>query len=441
MFSRSVLRTAVKAPRSNGCFASNAGASSQFLRRATTPFSQLPEGRRYVSVYGYTQAKALVYSKYGEPGDVLQYVVDSSIIANPTLMARLLTDCQFRLHKHSIPAPHGTQVNLRLLAAPLNPADINQIQGVYPSKPPFESTLGTGVPSAVGGNEGAFEVISTGSSVKNLSKGDWVIMKRTGQGTWRTHAQLDESQLIKIEDKTGLTPLQVGTVSVNPVTAYRMIKDFCNWDWLRSGEEWFIQNGANSGVGRAAIQLGRQWGLKSLNVVRERGTPDETNALKDDLYRLGANVVVTESELLSRGFREQVKEITHQGKEPIRLALNCVGGKNATALAKTLAPNSHMVTYGAMSKQPVELPSGLLIFKNLAFNGFWVSKWGDRDPDEKQKTVKDVLNMIRAGKFQDIPSQEIKWTPDTEGSELSSAAQGTLGGFRAGKSYFRWEGD
>jgi NADPH:quinone reductase-like Zn-dependent oxidoreductase len=34
---------------------------------------------------------------------------------------------------------HATQVNLRLLTAPMNPADVNQIQGVYPSKPPFLS--------------------------------------------------------------------------------------------------------------------------------------------------------------------------------------------------------------------------------------------------------------------------------------------------------------
>lgn len=32
------------------------------------------QGHRQVSVYGYTQAKALVYSKYGEPKDVLKYV-------------------------------------------------------------------------------------------------------------------------------------------------------------------------------------------------------------------------------------------------------------------------------------------------------------------------------------------------------------------------------
>jgi len=119
-----------------------------------------------------------------------------------------------------------------------------------------------------------------------------------------------------------LTPLQVGTVSVNPVTAYRMIKDFCNWDWMRTGEEWLIQNGANSGVGRAAIQLSREWGIKTLNVVRERGTPEETEALKKDLYDLGASAVVTESELLSGGFKEMISELTRKGKEPIRLGLN-----------------------------------------------------------------------------------------------------------------------
>ncbi|KAF7118986.1 hypothetical protein CNMCM5793_008626 [Aspergillus hiratsukae] len=422
MLSRTVVRSATGSSSVGACIALRGRASPL---RFPAPFCQhkdlLPDThlgqKRFISVYGYTQSKALVYSRYGEPKDVL------------------------RLHKHSISPPHGTQVTLRLLAAPLNPADVNQIQGVYPSKPPFQTTLGTGEPSAIAGNEGAFEVIATGSNVKNLTKGDWVVMKQTGQGTWRTHAQLDESQLIKIENKEGLTPLQISTVSVNPVTAYRMIKDFCDWNWLRAGEEWLIQNGANSGVGRAAIQLAREWGIKTLNVVRERKTPEETDALKKELYDLGANAVVTEAELLSGDFKNMVNEFTRQGKEPIRLALNCVGGKSAAALAKTLAPNSHLVTYGAMSKQPVSLPSGLLIFKNLVFDGFWVSRWGDKHPELKENTINDVLEMTRNGKFKDIPVEYIKWTWETEGSELVAGVQETLSGFRKGKGLLKYEGD
>ncbi|RMJ24237.1 reductase [Aspergillus sp. HF37] len=410
-----LLRPALHGSRVHAARACTAGAPSpspQLLARSLPSL----EKRRYVSVYGYTQAKALIYAKHGEPKDVLQ------------------------LHKHSISPPHGSQVTLRLLAAPMNPADVNQIQGTYPSKPPFQMNLGTPEPSAVAGNEGAFEVMSTGTDVKNLARGDWVIMKRTGNGTWRTHAQLDESDLIKIENKDGLTPLQIGTVGVNPVTAYRMIKDFCAWDWMRSGEEWLIQNGANSGVGRAAIQLAREWGLKTLNVVRERDTPEATDALKKDLYDLGATAVITESELLSREFKGMVRELTRDGKEPIRLALNCVGGKSATALAKTLAHGSHLVTYGGMSKQPVNLPTGLLIFNDLVFSGFWVSRWGDKNTQLKENTIMDILQLTRAGKFKDIPVDKVEWNWNSEGPELAEGVQGTLTGFRSGKGLFTYEG-
>ncbi|WEW59465.1 mitochondrial 2-enoyl thioester reductase [Emydomyces testavorans] len=402
--------------RPAGCLPSQLGR--QVLSRPRNSVFQFTlDRRRYISAFGYTQSKALVFSKYGEPKDVLS------------------------LHSHSISPPHDTQCTVRLLTAPLNPADINQIQGVYPSKPRFTTELGTAEPHAVPGNEGAFEVLSTGARVQNLKKGDWVIMKRTGMGTWRTHAQFDESELLKI-DSTGLTPLQVGTVGVNPVTAYRMIKDFCDWDWMRTGEEWLIQNGANSGVGRAAIQLAREWGLKTINVIRERDTPADTEALKNDLRALGATVVITEAELLSSSaLREIVHEATRQGKEPIRLALNCVGGNSATALAKVLAPDSRVVTYGAMAKQPVNLPSGLLIFKNISFQGFWVSRWGNRNPGLKEDTIRDILRMTREGRFKDIPVQEIKWTPDTKAKDLAREVQGTLSGFRKGKGVFVYEGD
>lgn len=304
------------------------------------------------------------------------------------------------------------------------------------------SLLGTAEPSAVGGNEGAFEVISTGGQVKNLKKGDWVIMKKTSQGTWRTHAQFDESQLVKIEDKTNLTPLQVGTVSVNPCTAYRMIKDFCEWDWLRQGEEWLVQNGANSGVGRAAIQLAREWGIKTLNVIRERDTPDATEALKKELMELGATSVVTEQELTAAApFKEHLNKITRGGREPIRLALNCVGGKTAGTLAKYLAPGSHFVTYGAMSKQPLPLPAGLLIFKDIHFDGFWVSRWSDKNPSLKLDTVNDVLRLTREGRFKDIPAEEVEWSWNTPGETLSKEVQSTLEGRKGKKTVFVYKGD
>jgi trans-2-enoyl-CoA reductase len=345
----------------------------------------------------------------------------------------LLIKYSHRLHKHSIsPSLPSNSILLRTLATPINPADINQIQGVYPSKPPLTSLLGTAEPSAVGGNEGCFEIASIGPNVKSVQKGDWVIMKNTGFGTWRTHALAEEKNVVRIENKDGLNPIQVGTVSVNPCTAYRMLKDF---ETLTEGD-WFIQNGANSGVGRAAIQLGRQWGLKSINIIRDRPDAGETEKMKKELEDLGATQVVTESELMEKEFGQKVKEWTNGGRAQIKLGLNCVGGKATGALVKCLGHGGHLVTYGAMSKQPLMLPTGLLIFKDIKFSGFWVSRWSDAHPDDKKKTVEEILNLTREGKFKDIPVQELTWNWNTEEAILKEAVQGTLSGFRAGKGVF-----
>lgn len=384
--------------------ASRSRTALQNFRRQAAPASAAPS-RRPISSYGYEQAKCLVLDKYGEPKDVL------------------------RLHGHSISPPHGDLVTVRFLAAPINPADINQIQGVYPTKPSFTTALGTADPLAVGGNEGVAEVVSVGGKVSHLQRGDWVIMKKQGFGTWRTHAQTTADSLLPIRDREGLTPQQAGTVSVNPCTAYRMLKDFVT---LRPGE-WFIQNGANSGVGRAAIQLGKLWGYKSINIVRQR---DGVEEMKQELQGLGADVVVTDEEVQKKDFRDKVAELTNGGREPIRLGLNCVGGSIVNSMAKQLAPDGHMVTYGAMSKQPVSLPTGLLIFKNITFSGYWVSKWSQDKPEEKQSCVQELLDLMRQGKFQDTPMQPLQWDRSTGQDELVSAVQGTLEGFRSGKGIF-----
>ncbi|EME41398.1 hypothetical protein DOTSEDRAFT_156227 [Dothistroma septosporum NZE10] len=376
------------------------------LPSSLRPNTSVTPQRRHISAFGYEQAKCLVLGGFGEPKDVL------------------------RLHGHSISPPSGDLLTLKFLASPINPADINQIQGVYPTKPTWTTSLSTPEPIAVGGNEGVAEVISKGGNVKGIEKGDWVILKKQGFGTWRTHAQTTADQLFPIKNREGLKPEQVGTVSVNPCTAYRMLKDFVH---LTEGE-WFIQNGANSGVGRAAIQLARLWGYKSINVVRKRENGHEE--LVNDLKSLGANVVVTEEELKSKDFRDKVKEFTNGGREKIRIGLNCVGGALVNDMAKHLSANSPMVTYGAMSKQPVNLPMGLLIFKNISFNGFWVSRWSEKHPDQKEACVNEILDLTRKGKFQDIPTLKIAWNHNTKQEELVDAVQGTLEGYRKGKGIF-----
>lgn len=414
------------------CLSPPASASSTAVNTTVTPF--LAQRRYKSGPYGYTQAKSLVFSRFGEPADVLS------------------------LHTHSISPvlPDGAAL-VRALAAPINPADVNTIQGTYGAKPDFSPLLGTPEPAAVPGNEGCFEVLAVGPGLGSaLRPGDWVIPASTGFGTFRTHALVEDAarRLLRVAGPhDGLTPAQVATVSVNPCSAYRMLRDYVDLvghsvrsfaaaagkggEPLPGGGAWFIQNGANSGVGRAAIQLGRLWGLRSINVVRERATAGETAALRRELEELGATVVVTEREFLDRSFGQRLRdEWTRGGREPVLLGLNCVGGQSAAAMVRALSPRGCLVTYGGMSRQSFPFPTGPQIFKRLRFEGFWLSEWARENPDEKRRTVDEILALMREGKFREAPVQEVRWDWDTDEKVLKDAVQGTLSGFRSGKGLF-----
>lgn len=100
----------------------------------------------------------------------------------------------------------GEEVLLKILAAPVNPADVNIIEGAYPVKPRFLAGIG-----AIGGNEGVAEVIKTGENVTRFREGDWVISagQSNSYGTWQTFAKAQERSLVKLPDCKGISPILV----------------------------------------------------------------------------------------------------------------------------------------------------------------------------------------------------------------------------------------
>ncbi|XP_024855125.2 enoyl-[acyl-carrier-protein] reductase, mitochondrial isoform X1 [Bos taurus] len=295
----------------------------------------LPESRRrrpasasFSASAEPSRVRALVYGHHGDPAKVVE------------------------LKNLELAAVGGSDVHVKMLAAPINPSDINMIQGNYGLLPQLP---------AVGGNEGVGQVVAVGSGVTGVKPGDWVIPANPGLGTWRTEAVFGEEELITVPSDI---PLQsAATLGVNPCTAYRMLVDF---ERLRPGDS-IIQNASNSGVGQAVIQIAAARGLRTINVLRDR--PD-LQKLTDRLKNLGANHVVTEEELRKPEMKSFFKDVPQP-----RLALNCVGGKSSTELLRHLAPGGTMVTYGGMAKQPVIASVSQLIFKDLKLRGFWLSQW------------------------------------------------------------------
>jgi mitochondrial enoyl-[acyl-carrier protein] reductase / trans-2-enoyl-CoA reductase len=289
--------------------------------------------------------KAAVYETHGNPAEVLR------VIEMP------------------LPAPQPNEAVVKMKAAPINPADLNSIEGKYPIKAPLPATPGM---------EGAGVVVEVGTAVRGLKAGAQVILPHSF-GTWREIAVIAADKLVTAPIE--IDPIQAAMLKVNPITAWRMIHDFVS---LRPGD-WLIQNAANSGAGQCVIQIAHELGFKTVNVVRR-------SELVEELRSLGGDVVLVDGDNL----RDEVAAAT--GKAAVRLALNAVGGENALRVARCLAADGSMVTYGAMSLQPLCVPNGMFIFKNLRFTGFWVNKWYEAaTAEQRAETFAPLFDMAKCG--------------------------------------------
>jgi mitochondrial enoyl-[acyl-carrier protein] reductase / trans-2-enoyl-CoA reductase len=136
--------------------------------------------------------RAIIYSQNGQPADVLRALTIPNLTTPPSPQT----------------------VNLRFILSPINPADVNVIEGVYPSKPQPSSFPGVQGEVFVGGNEGLGEVTSVGEGVKSLKRGDWVVMKAPQLGTWRSAANVREGHVLKVPRLEGLSEVNAATMMV-----------------------------------------------------------------------------------------------------------------------------------------------------------------------------------------------------------------------------------
>lgn len=51
-----------------------------------------------------------------------------------------------------------------------------------------------------------------------------------------------------------------------------------------------------------------------------------------------------------------------------------------------------MVTYGGMSRKPVAVPTGRLIFNDISLRGFWLSRWTEtHGKAERRIMIKELM--------------------------------------------------
>ena len=169
------------------------------------------------------------------------------------------------------PSPGPGQVLVRVKAIGVNPVETYIRSGAYARKPSLPFTPG----SDVGGL-----VEAVGPNVTSVKKGDRVYTHGTATGAYAGAAVCDEPHVHPLPDR--LSFQQGAAMGVPYGTAWRAL---CLRAQARPGETVLV-HGASGGVGIAAVQIARAYGLrvigtagtdKGMTLVREQGAAEVLN--------------------------------------------------------------------------------------------------------------------------------------------------------------------
>ena len=151
------------------------------------------------------------------------------------------------------PEPLRGEVRVRVRATAVNRADLLQRMGAYPAPPD--------VPADVPGLEFAGEVEALGPGVERLAVGDRVF-GLVGGGSYAEAVVSHERAVAKIPD--GMSFEHAAAVPEAFITAHDAIVGQAG---LRGGETLLV-HAVGSGVGTAAVQLGRALGVFVIGTAR-----------------------------------------------------------------------------------------------------------------------------------------------------------------------------
>lgn len=270
-----------------------------------------------------------------------------------------------------MPAPGPGQARVRMGLSPIHNHDLWTVRGQYGIKPALP---------AIGGSEAVGVVDALGDGVEGLAIGQRVTTA-SARGAWADYFVVPAHVLVPVPDAIDdATAAQLVAMPLSALLLLDMLK-------VPPGE-WIVQNAANGAVGKALAMLGQARGVNVLNLVRREGGVAEMHA-----QGIG-NTVCTATD----GWKARVRQLTG-GKRAVA-AIDSVGGADSGVLAALLGEGGVLVAFGSMTGEPMQIPSGELIFKQLVVRGFWgIPAMKALTPQEQRRLMGELLQRAAGGEL------------------------------------------
>ena len=235
------------------------------------------------------------------------------------------------VERRPVPTPGLGEVLVRVHATALNRADLMQRRGAYPPPP--------GAPADVPGLEYAGEVVALGPGVRARAVGDRVF-GLVGGGAYAEYVVAHERTAVRIPD-----PLDWIAAAAVP-EAFMTAHDGLVQADARPGDAVLV-HAAASGVGLAAVQLARAFGMPALGTARTEAKLDAVRAHgATGTLAVPSNAAGDEAAL-----RALLVEFTHAHTDGrgADVAIDLVGGGYVSATLHALAPRGRHVLIGLVA--------------------------------------------------------------------------------------------
>jgi len=255
------------------------------------------------------------------------------------------------------PVPGPGEVLIRVHAAGVNRPDILQREGGYPPPPGAPETLGLEVAGVVQVAAGRWQV------------GDHVCAL-LGGGGYAEYALADARHVLPIP--AGLEFIQAAAL---PETVFTVYANVFEHGGLKGGERLLV-HGATSGIGVAAIQMGKAAGAQVL--ATGRGILKATHAAMQ-----GADIAI---DSLTQDFGAIAKDAGG-----IDVALDMVGAPVFEATLDALNQGGRIVYIAALGGGILQVPVWALMRKRAVLTG---STLRSRSADEKARLAAEVERVV-----------------------------------------------
>lgn len=240
------------------------------------------------------------------------------------------------------PQPGKGEVRVRVKAAGVNRADSMQRMGHYPSPPDS--------PPDIPGLEFAGVIDELGQGVEHLQVGDKVF-GIAGGGTYADFVIVHSRCVARMP--ANLSFVEAAAVPEVFITAYDAMVSQCV---LASGETVLI-HAVGSGVGVAALQLGKLFGAQVIGTARS-----EEKIQRARSCGLDHGLIIRDGK-----FAEQVKSITKGAGADIIVEL--VGGHYINEDVYCVAPKGRIIVVGLVGGLHCDVDFGQVLRKRVTIKG------------------------------------------------------------------------